>query len=1314
MNALTSSRRRSLAVAYARPPVRIRTLGTFEVEIDGVSAMPRLGRNQRPVSLLKVLVALGGQSVPAETVKDALWPDSDGDQAASALRTTLHRLRKTLGAQAVRFGQSRLSLDPQSCWVDTWECVRAFKAAANAAELGDLEGAWTHWCAGAALYRGPFLAGEFDLPEVLSARQRLHSLYLRHTIRVASALAMGGDDVRAIEVYRMGLEADELAEELYVGLLRCCGRAGRFTEATALHRRYQDMVQAYGLAPSQAFEAAWGEMPAAARGAAKDTPADAQSSTRTTTAHGERRPATVVVFTVGGLARTTGQRDAEDVERLMARIRAEADRVVEAEGGVVNQFMAEHLVALFGIPATGENDAVSAVRAALALRDALQRIGEEECAPGDGGLSLRAGIHTGVIVLRPGAPREGRFHAVGDVVGAASRLAAQAGAGEVLAGATTERQIASYFATEPALATPSEQDEPPATFRVVQALGVVSRFHAALHGRLSAFSGRALELALLGECLQRALEGAGQFVTIEGEAGLGKSRLVHEFQSRLGPWRGQVLRGHGQPFGTHRPYLPWRIALRTALELPDGEASEQLGRSLSERVQALEPSLEGFVPVLQWLLAVDGATHPAPAQWQGSALRRAIEQAIAAVLTAIAARRPTVLILEDWHWADEASDAAMRSLLGALPAFPLLVIATYRPEGVRDWGHPGAHTPISLKPVSAAETAAIACSVLGCERLPDGLAAHMHQQSWGNPFFIEEICGALRQAGVVRVRKGRAALAQPLDNLSIPATVEDTIRGRVDRLDDESRAVLQLAAVVGQEFPLGLLEALCEEPAGLAARLDSLKAQDLVRQSRVVPEAVYRFKHALTQRVIYETLLQERRRTLHGRVGRAIESLCAPQADGRVELLAFHYGRSNDWERAVHYLERAGNQALGAFALEDARRLFADAIALLDGRPLDATLKRKRVELTGRWVQAGQHVITPDDVESLKVALGLAEALADTALVADITNRLGQGLYGIGHYNEAITHQSRCIALARELGNVELRARAMIQLGFCEFQRARYAKSIACVAAGLATLQRAGSPHFAHGYAFMGLIHSHLGEFAHAYELVDRSLALATRSGHKTYEAQSHFLSGIIHVHAGRWQDAIAALATGMQMNRALRNDRPYHTSLAMQGYARFMLGERDGGLDALRQACEGLERQGSKATLATITALRAEACALAGDVEGARQCAERSLEIGRLGEIKSETWVERALALAVEQEGFRHRRRADVHMERSLALAEARKERPQLAIGELRWAEMLHRRGAHTRAQERLARATALFSELGMTWWLEQARGLEQTLQAS
>lgn len=756
------------------------------------------------------------------------------------------------------------------------------------------------------------------------------------------------------------------------------------------------------------------------------TPSDAHDSLPP---EGERRQATVIVSRLTDYSTLLEAADADELEAALARFWETAHEIVGRHGGVVNRFGDEELVCLFGLPAVHEDDYVRATRAAFELHARLPsgRIG---AAGASVAFDMRTGISSGVLVVQRPTGTHRRYKIAGEPIEMATHLAVHAAPGHILVGPESNRLVAPYFETETADAIPAlDRGERLRPFRIVRAAEPATRLEASARTGLTMFCGREVEATSLVQSLQRAADGVGQFVTIVGDAGVGKSRLLYEFARSQRANDTQILRGRCHAGGT-LPYQPFVEVLRNLLEL--GPASDGFPEAddVAMRMLALGPELEDFVPLYLHLLSMDSARFPLPTHFRGEHFRPAMREALSAILAVRAEKQLTVLLLEDWHWADRASHEALHHLIETATQARLLIVTTYRPGHRVTWSDDMPHTSIHLGPLQANDAERMMRSVFDVDELPPEVTEALHERAGGNPFFLEELCFTLREQRLLRVAEGRVSLAGGLHDLHLPATVQGVIRTRLDSLDSDAREIIRLAAVVGRDFARAILDRVLQTPAYLDRSLERLKELGIIQRTRVVPDPAFRFKHALTQEVAYDTLLQHQRRALHGRVGSALEELCSEQTMELAERLADHFSRAEEWSKAVRYGLAAAHKAQ---ALSE----FADALAMLErveewtlkirddterqGQLIESLLRQERICETLAQRQRQQEILSR--------LLLLLEPDEGGSLVAEVYRRQGD-LYVLRHQFDAARNAlERAIAISRKLEDLQAERNAVVSLG---------------------------------------------------------------------------------------------------------------------------------------------------------------------------------------------------------------------------------------------------------------------------------------------
>jgi tetratricopeptide (TPR) repeat protein/class 3 adenylate cyclase len=888
-------------------------------------------------------------------------------------------------------------------------------------------------------------------------------------------------------------------------------------------------------------------------------------------AGGERVQITAVAWTLAGGHDSGEEPGPEDLHRLLQHAHPLVMEVVQRHGGMVQRVTAGQIVALFGIPTPREDDCIQAARAALALaarlRESAVAVGAE--------VAVRSGLDTGMVLVRRPRRAGEPVRVTGSPLRAAVRLARHAGADEVLASPDSRGLLARFFETEdgPLLRSRGMRgDETPARVLAESMSG-----HPMDAADLTAFTGRDKQLETLCRCLERAIAGDGQLVTLTGEAGLGKSRLLDEFRGRIDGVT--VLQGHCSSRGSLQSFQPFIEALQDHFRVGPGIPGEVAAERVIARIRQVSPELDTYAPLYLHLLSLSSEAQPLPAHLEGESLNRVLLTALTALFTLGARQKPLVLLLEDWHWSDEGSRKVLDQLVELISSYPILVVLTCRPDYAPAWVHAAHQTTVRLRPLEEGASKRIVKSTLRANDVPDSLGALLHERTGGNPFFLEEICRTLLEEGTVRIDTGRLIPVHPLDRLPLPNTVQAVIRTRLHRLDGESRTVLRMASVVGRAFTRDLLQqALGHGPgddAALERSLEALRSAGLIHRTHVLPEATYEFKHALTWEVAYDGLLQHQRRQVHGRVGEAIEQRFAGRMEEHAEVLAHHFGGAQDWRRVVRFSRIAAERSFRLGQLSETLALFEQARKALDRLPEDAERQQSIVELLLRRERVYEAVagheeqqaaidelfallgnagdprtlaeihIRQGDLHILRGRFEQAEEAINEALKVSRAHAHGPGeqkaLRCMGflrwhqdRHDEAVSINEELVALDRERGDTEALGTDLLNLLTVLRRLREFDRGLMCVEELLVLSEQLDDPvRQLPLNIIVGEFYRDLGDHSRALFYTDRAIALTRQ--HQHLGSQTHHLAvrAQILLDQGRVEESIQCYRDAIGVNRS-------------------------------------------------------------------------------------------------------------------------------------------------------------------------------------
>ena len=660
---------------------------------------------------------------------------------------------------------------------------------------------------------------------------------------------------------------------------------------------------------------------------------------------GERKTVTALFADIKGSTELMRELDPEEARAIVDPVLRLMMEAVHRYGGYVAQSTGDGIFALFGAPIAHEDHPQRALHAALAMQEELRRYADRLRAEGKIPIEARVGVNTGEVVVRTietGGHTE--YTPVGHVTNLAARMQTAAPAGSIAASDATQRLCEGYFEFRALGPTAVKGlDAPVEVYEVVRTGPLRTHFELAAQRGLSKFVGRERELTELKRTLELARSGHGQIVAAVAEAGTGKSRLVYEFKAAL-PEDCKVLEAYSVSTGKAAAYQPVLELLHNYFGIEANDDPAACRGKVAARLTALDQALNDISPYLFALLGIQDAPDPLAALDPSVRRRRTLE-ALKRIVLSESLNQPLVVIFEDLHWIDTQTQALLDLLADGIANARVLLLVNYRPEYRHEWAGKSYYSQLGLSPLAQESAEDLLAALLGDAAELRPLKRLVADKSGGNPFFIEELVQGFFDEGVL-TRNGGVRMNLPLGRVRIPLTVQGILAARIDRLPSEEKSVLQTLAVLGKDIALKLAQRVTAVPEGELSRICSdLQAGEFIYERPSSAEAAYTFKHALTQEVAYNSVLLERRRVLHERVGNAIEALHATALDHHLAELAHHYGRSANLRKAVHYLGRAGRQALERNAPSEARVLLGRGLELLKELPDDTERAREEIDL---------------------------------------------------------------------------------------------------------------------------------------------------------------------------------------------------------------------------------------------------------------------------------------------------------------------------------------------------------------------------------
>src|SRR5262245_32038035 len=891
---------------------------------------------------------------------------------------------------------------------------------------------------------------------------------------------------------------------------------------------------------------------------------------------GERKQVTVLFADLKGSLELLADRDPEEARKLLDPVLERLMEAVHRYEGTVNQIMGDGIMALFGAPVAYEDHAVRACYAAIDMQAAIRRYAADVWRDYGIKAQIRVGLNSGEVVVRAiGSDLRVDYSAVGQTTHLASRMEQLATPGTVLLTADTLRLAEGYVTAKPLGPVPVKGLEAPLEVYELTGAGPLrSRLHAAAARGLTRFVGREGELDQLRGALARTTEGHGQVVAIVGEPGVGKSRLVWEVthSHRVHGWL--VLQAGSVSYGKATSYLPVIDLLKGYFAIEDRDGPRAVQEKVTGKLLTLDRALEDHLPALLSLLDVP-TDDPQWVTLDPLQRRRRTLDAVKRLLLRESQVQPLLVVFEDLHWIDSETQALLEGLVESLPAARLLLLVNYRLEYQHVWGSRTYYTQLRLDPLPTEGAERLLAALLGSDAGLEPLTHVLITQTEGNPFFLEESVRTLVETGALAGERGAYHLARPLPAIQVPATVQAVLAARIDRLSPADKALLQTASVVGKDVPLGVLQTMAELAEDeLHAAIGRLQAAEFLYETSLFPNPEYTFKHALTHEVAYGGLLAERRRALHARAAETIEARFGDRLAEHVEQLAHHALRGEVWDKALHYMRRAGQKAASRSAHREAVVHFDQALAALGQLP---DTREARTETVDLHLELRSSLRTigelPRGLEVLHRAERIAAALGDRRRQGLILSHMGNHYYEITETERSLDCCERALAIARELGDRELEALAAFPLGQNHFSLGNYARAIDLLeqsSAGLA--ERPGEYHEwifmslgARGFLGRALIE--VGEFRQA-TIVAEQVITASR-GRDFAFGLSHglYTLGLVSSRLGDHERAVALLEESLDVARKRMLTFVAPLVGAQLGYSLARVGRAQEGLPLIERA---------------------------------------------------------------------------------------------------------------------------------------------------
>jgi predicted ATPase/class 3 adenylate cyclase len=1010
----------------------------------------------------------------------------------------------------------------------------------------------------------------------------------------------------------------------------------------------------------------------------QEAPAPQADVTSTTpqSSDAERRQLTVMFCDLVDSTTLSSRLDPEEYRDVVRAYQQVCTDVIQRYEGHIAQLLGDGLLVYFGYPQAHEDDARRAVRTGLGILDAMGALNTRLQRDKGLELALRLGIHTGLVVVGAmGSSGRQEQLALGETPNVAARMQGLAAPNTLVVSSATYRLIQGYFACQDL----GEQTlrgvaEAIAVYRVLRESGAISRLDIVQPRGLTPLVGRASEVALLQERWTQVKAGHGHVVLLTGDAGIGKSRLVHMLREHVANQPHTCWECRSLSYFENTALFPltdlFQRLLRFQAEDTPDEKFGKLTQMLSQYRLPLEESVPLFAPLLSLPLPEH---HYPPLNLSPQRQRQKTLETIVAILLEHAEHQPVLFILEDLHWTDPTTLELLNLLVEQIPTISILALLTCRPTFQPSWHHRSYLTEITVNRLSHAQVEQIVTGITNGKTFPTEVLQQIIAKTDGVPLFVEEITKALLESGHLKEVNGHYDLAGSFSTFTIPATLQDSLMARLDHLVT-AKGIAQLAAIIGRQFSHELLQAVSQiEEAMLQHELGRLVEAEIVYRRGVPPHSTYMFRHALIQDAAYQSLLKSTRQHYHQRIAQVLEAQFAETAEAAPELLAHHYTEAGVLAQAIAYWQRAGQQAVERSAYAEAVSTLTTALNLLTTLP--ESRERSQQELAIQITLSLALRVTKGggapEVERLYTrARELCEQVGELSQLFRVLWGLWLVYYQRGEYQMMRTLGEQLLSLAQRLHDPDLlleahhalwatlffggelsAARPHVEQGLRLYEPHRHHahaalysghdpgvccravaaprlwllgypdQAVASSQAALALAQQLAHPLTLVIALYLAAILHHLCREALVTQArAEAGMTIATEHGFPQQLAQTTPLRGWALAACGRGAESITQIQQGLAASQAIgaARDRPYHLALLAEVSAQ--VGQTTEGLAALAEALAILPKSGVRWWEAELYRLKGEllwqhAVAQPKEVEA---CFQQALAVARRQEAKS------------------------------------------------------------------------------------------------
>jgi len=896
---------------------------------------------------------------------------------------------------------------------------------------------------------------------------------------------------------------------------------------------------------------------------------------------GERKFVTVLFADVADYTSISEQFDPEEVHQIMdGCFKILMDEVHKYEG-TINQFTGDGIMALFGAPVACEDHAQRACHVAIKIQEAFEKYSKDLEAIFDIQFKMRIGINSGLVVVGTiGDDLRMDYTAVGDTTNLAARMEITAKPGTILLSENTQRLVKEFFVLE-SLGKIEIKGKKNAqkVFQLIKKGSVETRIGASVAKGLTRFVGRNNSISTFCDVFEKVKAGRGQIIGIVGEAGVGKSRLLLEIRKILSQGEFEYVEGRCLHYGGSVLYLPVLDILRSIFNIKDSDKEFLIKRKINKVLSGLGDQFKNLTPSFQDILSLK-VDDEAFKKLEPKDKREKIFEAIRNLLIRVSQNKPFIIAVEDLHWIDRSSEEFLKYFINWMANTKILLILLYRPEYTHQWGSKSFYSKIGVEQLSMESSGELVKAVLGEGTVAPELRQLISNRSAGNPFFIEEFTYTLLENGSIQKQDDQYVLNGKPEDIQVPDTIHGIIASRLDRLEDNLKKTMQAASVIGREFAFSILQTIVEMENELKSYLLTLQGMEFIYEKNLFPELEYIFKHALTQEVAYNSLLQKRRKEIHEKIGLTIEKVYSIRLEEYYEMLAYHYCKGEDTDKAIIYCKLAGEKAKRNFAHREAYSFFKMAYDEMKRLQESKEIIEKKYEL----LLLMQHSLAPIGIPEKEHEwvfdrqIELAEKLRDHKRISELYAEKANFYTHRGDNELAVKYTRDAFEEAKKDQDINLIVKHSWALAFAYSSMGNFSGIITTIPRVINILEKNQKEAESFDYpmipysilsAFCGLGNGYLGYIEEGVTYCDKSVKTAYKNGDPATIGAAELCYGLFYAALGKWESAVEHLKFAIDHAHKVKWSWQEALGWCCMGYAYSMMCDIE---QAKRYADKGLK----------------------------------------------------------------------------------------------------------------------------------------------